>query len=88
MHIPIFAVNMFSSDKKHKISCFSGKIQLEDYVEIDAISFNGVQLGSNCRIGRYSSMRASNHYRLLGKGVSIGNNFSCGDFTFLGAQGG
>lgn len=65
-----------------------GKLKLEDHVEIDALSINGIQFGDNVKVGRYTSIRASNHYRMPGRGVKIGNNFSCGDFSFFGCAGG
>lgn len=66
----------------------SGNLKIEDYVELDALSIGGIKLGNNVKIGRYTSIRASNHYRLPGKGVVIGDNFSCGDYTFFGCAGG
>lgn len=87
MHVPIFCGRGVQI-RNTKFLILHGEIQLEDNVEIDAMSIDGVQFGNNCRIGRYTSMRASNHYRFLGKGVSIGDNFSCGDFTFFGCAGG
>ncbi len=65
-----------------------GKIKIRDYVEIDGISKNGIQIGDNAIIGKYSIMRASSTLLNLGKGIKIGNNFSCGDYTFFGASGG
>ena len=63
-------------------------LTLGDDVEIDAMSREGLTLGNDCFIGRGSSMRLTNNISNLGKGVYIGNNFSCGDYSFFGANGG
>ena len=67
---------------------FNGKIVINDYVEIDGLSINGICFGDNINIGKYSIIRASGRIAQLGKGIKIGNNFSCGDFCFFGSAGG
>lgn len=63
-------------------------LTLGDDVEIDALSLNGLKLGDDCSIGRGTSLRLTNNFQNPGFGVVIGNNFSCGDYTFFGANGG
>lgn len=63
-------------------------LTLGDDVEIDAMSKEGLFLGDDCSIGRGSSLRLTNNISNIGKGVHIGNHFSCGDYTFFGANGG
>ena len=58
------------------------------FVEFNAISKNGIEMGSNASIGAYSIFRCSGGIKHLGKGIKIGNNFGCGDYCFLGAAGG
>ena len=65
-----------------------GKIKIRDYVEIDGMSENGISIGKNAIIGKYTIMRGSSTLLNLGKGIKIGNNFCCGDYTFFGASGG
>lgn len=74
---------------KHRkyVHC-DGKLVLGDYVEIDGFSKEGIQIGGNSTIGKYSIMRASSFYTSPGEGIKIGCNFCCGDFSFFGASGG
>lgn len=65
-----------------------GNISFGDYVEIDGFSKSGVSFGRNCTIGKYSIIRGSSSYENPGEGISIGNYFCCGDFSFFGAAGG
>ncbi|MED4281720.1 acyltransferase [Priestia megaterium] len=63
-------------------------VTLEDYVEIDAISKQGVNLGNNVRIGAYSKVKCTGTIRNLGKGLSMGDNSAVGEYSFFGAAGG
>ena len=63
-------------------------ISLGDFVEIDALSKNGVELGNNVSIGKYSAIKCTGTIKNIGKGIKIGNNFGCGDYCFFGAAGG
>lgn len=65
-----------------------GNISFGDYVEIDGFSKSGVSFGRNCTIGKYSIIRGSSSYENPGEGISIGNYFCCGDFSFFDAAGG
>jgi acetyltransferase-like isoleucine patch superfamily enzyme len=47
-------------------------ITIEEGVEIDALSKNGVILGDNVRIGAYSKIKCTGTIKNLGKGVTIG----------------
>ncbi|NCE77809.1 DapH/DapD/GlmU-related protein [Turicibacter sp. TS3] len=79
--------------KKTKIKA-SSKVKVDrgvnigDYVVIDALSFNGVSIGSNVRIGDYSRILCSGTIRNLGKGFTIGDNCGIGENCFFGAAGG
>lgn len=67
---------------------FKGKIGINDYVEINGLAQKDIYLGDNITIGNYTIMRGSNTIDKLGKGIKIGDNFSCGDFCFFGSAGG
>lgn len=74
---------------KHKnFMKFGTGVTIGDYVEIDALSREGLQFGDNVKIGNYSIIRCSGSLKELGKGIKIGDNFGCGDFCFFGAAGG
>lgn len=55
---------------------------------INGHSIDGVSVGARTRIGAYSILSASNHLSFLGKGISIGDDCSVGEFSFIGGGGG
>jgi acetyltransferase-like isoleucine patch superfamily enzyme len=61
---------------------------LEDYVTIDALSHQGVNLGDNVTIARFATIQCTGVIRNLGVGLTIGNHSAVGAYSFLGAQGG
>ncbi|MGG3605566.1 DapH/DapD/GlmU-related protein [Priestia megaterium] len=63
-------------------------ITIEEGVEIDALSKNGVILGDNVRIGAYSKIKCTGTIKNLGKGVTIGKNSGVGEYSYFGAAGG
>lgn len=63
-------------------------VTLEEYVQIDALSREGVWLGDNVSVGRFSVIEATGILRDLGIGFSIGANSNLGDYCFVGAAGG
>lgn len=74
---------------KHKSHIYFGnRVQIKDYVEINGLSRDGIILGENVTIGKYSIIRGSGSIQTLGKGIKIGDNFGCGDFCFFGCSGG
>lgn len=72
---------------KHHIHIGNG-VQIKDYVEINGLSTNGIILGDNASIGKYSIIRGSGSLKKIGKGLKVGKNFGCGDFCFFGCTGG
>lgn len=78
-----------SVQMKHRkyIYC-DGNLVLGDYVEIDGFAKEGIHIGRNSTIGKYTIMRASSSYKFPGEGIKIGHDFCCGDFSFFGAAGG
>jgi len=61
---------------------------LEEYVFIDALSQQGVQLGNNVTLAKFSTIQCTGVIRNLGIGITIGDNSAVGAYSFLGAQGG
>lgn len=63
-------------------------VNIGENVVIDALSLNGVNIGSNVRIADYSRILCSGTIRNLGKGFSIGDNCGIGEYGFFGSAGG
>ena len=63
-------------------------VTLEEHVQIDALSRDGVRLGDNVSVGRFTVIEATGVITRLGVGFSIGANSNLGDFCFVGAAGG
>ncbi len=63
-------------------------VTLEDDVKIDALSREGVWIGDNVSIGRFSIIECTGIISRLGRGFRIGHNSNLGDFSFVGAAGG
>ena len=61
---------------------------LGDFATIDALSQEGVTLGNNVTLERYTMLRISGTLRKLGKGIQIGNNTGVGAYSYIGAGGG
>lgn len=61
---------------------------IEDHVFIDPLSEQGVRLGNNVTIARYTTIQCTGVIQHLGIGITIGNYSSIGAYSFLGAQGG
>ena len=63
-------------------------VTIEDDVRINALSQEGVWLGDNVSIGRFTMIEATGLLTRLGKGVRIGANSNLGDYNFVGGAGG
>jgi acetyltransferase-like isoleucine patch superfamily enzyme len=61
---------------------------IDDYVSIDALSQQGVELADNVTIAKFVTIQCSGVIRHLGVGLRIGSNSAIGAYSFLGAQGG
>ncbi len=61
---------------------------IEDYVTINALSQEGVVLGDNVTIAKFTTIQCTGVIRSLGVGLRIGNNSAIGAYSFIGAQGG
>lgn len=63
-------------------------VTIEDDVKIDALSREGVWIGNNVAIGRFSVIECTGVITNLGRGFRIGANSNLGDYNFVGAAGG
>lgn len=72
---------------KTKISL--GKcVTLADHCYIDALSKNGIQLGNNVSVGKFTRIEATGNMQYLGMGMQVGNNVGLGTDCFYGCAGG
>ncbi len=55
---------------------------------VDALSTEGVHLGSNVSIGRNTRLECTGNLQTLGIGISVGNNVGLGTDCFYGSAGG
>ncbi|RME46904.1 MAG: acyltransferase [Chloroflexi bacterium] len=84
---PLFVgrrVQLLNTRRMH----FGRGVTLEDDVKIDALSSEGVWLGDNVSVGRFSVIECTGVITHLGKGFRIGANSNLGDYNFVGAAGG
>ncbi len=72
------------SGKNLKIGRFT---RIEDWCEIDAFGTEGVHLGYNCKIGRYSILRVPGTLADCGAGIKIGAHSTFAEFCFVGGAG-
>lgn len=63
-------------------------VTIGKYVELDGLSKEGINIGSNVKIGSFSQIKCTGTLRKIGKGFSIDNNSGFGEFCFFGAAGG
>lgn len=71
---------------KSKITLGSG-VNIGDFVVVDALSKEGVDIGSNVRIGDYTRILCTGTIRDIGSGFKIGDNCGIGENCFFGAAG-
>lgn len=78
---------------KSKILCksrisFGHNLRIDRGVFIDALSIDGISLGHNVSIGKYTTIECSGTVKNIGKGLSIGNNVGMGTHGYWGCAGG
>lgn len=61
---------------------------LEDHVNINALSFNGIKFGDHVSIGRNSTLLGTGIISHKGVGITIGNRTGINVNAYLGGQGG
>jgi len=73
---------------ERKYLTIGSKTKTHDNVKIDALSTDGVSIGSHCVIGRGTSIECTGNLTSLGVGLKIGNRTTFGNDCFFGAAGG
>ncbi len=63
-------------------------VTLDDDVKIDALSRQGVWLGDNVSIGRFTIIECTGVIANLGEGFRIDHNSNLGDYNYVGAAAG
>ena len=63
-------------------------VLVEDYVTIEALSSDGIQLGNGVTIARYAMIKATGVLGNLGVGLSVGDGSNLGEYNYVGAAGG
>ncbi len=61
---------------------------LEDGVHLNALSSDGITLGTNVTIARHAVLTCTGVIAELGRGIRIGDRSAIGAYSFLGGQGG
>ncbi len=67
---------------------FGKWVQLEDQVQVSALSRQPVVFGNNIKIGAFSRIIAATSFNQIGEFIRIGNNVGIGEFSYLGGGGG
>jgi acetyltransferase-like isoleucine patch superfamily enzyme len=65
-----------------------GTVSIDDFVLIDALSSDGVVLGTGVSIGKRCIIECTGTILSLGKGLILGNRVGIGSNSFLGCAGG
>jgi len=61
---------------------------IEDGVEINCLSIDGIKFGDRVTIGKYAIIRPSNIYGgPIGEGLVMGNNSNIGPYNYIGCSG-
>ena len=67
---------------------FGKWVQLEDHVQVSALSQHPVVFENNINIGAFSRIIAATSFNKIGAFIRIGNNVGIGEFSYLGGGGG
>lgn len=70
----------------HKIKAGSG-LNLMEHSLINALSYKGVEIGSNFTLGKYAIIECTGVLRNVGSSLKIGNNVGINHFCFIGVRG-
>lgn len=86
--LPIWVGKSVSITHSQLIS-IGKNVKFESYSEIQGLSSDGIVLGDNVTIGRYSMIRPSSYYGVgnIGRGIKVGDNSSIGPSCFIGCSG-
>lgn len=70
----------------HKIKVGSG-LNLMEYATINALSYEGVEIGSNFTLGKYAIIECTGVLRNVGNSLKIGDNVGINHYCFIGVRG-
>lgn len=70
----------------HKIKSGSG-LNLMEYSFINALSYDGVEIGNNFTLGKYAIIECTGVLRNVGNSIKIGNNVGINHYCFIGVRG-
>ncbi len=70
----------------HKITTGSG-LNLMEYSTINALSYDGVEIGNNFTLGKYAMIECTGVLRNVGSSLKIGNNVGINHYCFIGVRG-
>ena len=70
----------------HKIKTGSG-LNLMEYSTINALSYDGVEIGDNFTLGKYAIIECTGVLRNVGNSLTIGNNVGINHYCFIGVRG-
>ena len=70
----------------HKIKVGSG-FNLMEYSILNALSYNGVEIGNNFTLGKYAIIECTGVLRDVGNSLKIGNNVGINHYCFIGVRG-
>jgi len=82
----IFIGKRTSIRSKKKIE-IGKSVYIGDYVEINALSKNGVKIGNNVSIHKYSIIDCTGVLRNIGEGIEIGNNVGISAYCYIQVRG-
>jgi acetyltransferase-like isoleucine patch superfamily enzyme len=83
----VFCGKSIAIKSKRRIK-FDKWLNIGDNVFIDALSTEGIVLGNNCSIGKYTCIECTGSLKHLGKGLIVGDNVGLGTHSFYGCAGG
>jgi len=70
----------------HKIKVGSG-FNLMEYATLNALSYDGVEIGNNFTLGKYAVIECTGVLRNVGNSLKIGNNVGINHYCFIGVRG-
>ncbi len=70
----------------HKVKVGSG-LNLMKHSTINALSYNGVEIGNNFTLGKYAIIECTGVLRNVGSSLKIGDNVGINHYCFIGVRG-
>lgn len=70
----------------HKVKVGSG-LNLMKHSTINALSYNGVEIGNNFTLGKYAIIECTGVLRNVGSSLKIGDNVGVNHYCFIGVRG-